>query len=45
MVTPNQQETMMRLLPASALALNFASPVSDWTWDAPYERGFCHRSD
>jgi hypothetical protein len=19
--------------------------ASDWTWDAPYERGFCHRSE
>jgi len=19
--------------------------ASDWTWDAPYERGFCHRAE
>ena len=29
------------LEPVGFEALN----ASDWTWDAPYERGFCHRAE
>ena len=40
-MTVTEDGTTRELEPVGFEALN----ASDWTWDAAYERGFCHRSE
>lgn len=40
-MTATEDGTTRELEPVGFEALN----ASDWTWDAPYERGFCHRAE